>query len=187
MDLRKERTLKNLSAALLDLLQTKTLEQISVSEVCEAAMVRRATFYRHFKGKTELFEYVVANIRKDIQNSRVAAVDAASLDGYCHAMTEELIRLVGENRELVARHGLSRGFAQEIDSLADAIADEFAEHIAESRGLAQPTGAIRTQASFYAHGLIGAVRRWVNEKGSRGEHEEDLLETLRDIASRMFS
>ena len=43
--------------ALLSLLEQRPLESISVTEICEKAMVHRVTFYKHFEDKYDLLEY----------------------------------------------------------------------------------------------------------------------------------
>ena len=55
-DLRIVRTRKLLSTALFDLLESTPYEKISVMDICEKAMVHRATFYNHFEDKEHLLE-----------------------------------------------------------------------------------------------------------------------------------
>ena len=47
-DLRIQKTYAALTRAFTDLLKVKSFEQITVRELCDAAMVRTATFYNHF-------------------------------------------------------------------------------------------------------------------------------------------
>ena len=49
------RTLKILTLALTQLLQVKPFEKISVIDICEKALVPRATFYNYFDDKYEDF------------------------------------------------------------------------------------------------------------------------------------
>ncbi|GHO56693.1 TetR family transcriptional regulator [Ktedonobacter robiniae] len=56
-DLRVRRTYKLLWEALLTLLEQRPFESISVTEICEKAMVHRVTFYKHFEDKYDLLEY----------------------------------------------------------------------------------------------------------------------------------
>lgn len=58
-DLRIVRTRKLLSRALFELLETTPYEKISVLDICERAMVHRATFYNHFEDKDHLLEYTI--------------------------------------------------------------------------------------------------------------------------------
>ena len=40
-----------ITSALIGLLRTKTIEEVSISELCAAAGVGRASFYRNFESK----------------------------------------------------------------------------------------------------------------------------------------
>lgn len=55
-DLRIRRTRKLLWQALLGLLETRRWEDTSVGDICQAAMVHRTTFYKHFENKEDLLE-----------------------------------------------------------------------------------------------------------------------------------
>lgn len=65
-DIRKIRTEKFLSDALLELLSQKSLEEISVRDVCEKAMINRSTFYKTFVDIYDLFEFIINKIRIDV-------------------------------------------------------------------------------------------------------------------------
>ncbi len=45
---------RQLTQALEELLKTKPLEALSVQELCETAMVGRASFYRNFTSKEDI-------------------------------------------------------------------------------------------------------------------------------------
>ena len=55
-DLRVRRTHKLLWEALMAELSERSLEQITVRDICERAMVHRTTFYKHYEDKYALFE-----------------------------------------------------------------------------------------------------------------------------------
>ena len=65
-DLRTKRTNKFLVKALIELLKTNSLENISVQDICDRAMVHRTTFYKHFADKYDLLGYFMDEIRQDI-------------------------------------------------------------------------------------------------------------------------
>ena len=62
MDLRVRRTYKLLVEALTELLADKAYDKISVSDICERAMVNRATFYKHFEDKNHLLLFGIKDI-----------------------------------------------------------------------------------------------------------------------------
>jgi AcrR family transcriptional regulator len=55
-DLRVRRTRKLLQTALMELTIQKGFEAVTVKDICERAMVNRATFYRHHADKYNLLE-----------------------------------------------------------------------------------------------------------------------------------
>lgn len=64
-DLRVKRTRKLLYQALLSLLNQHSFNSISVKEICEEAMVHRATFYTHFNDKYDLLAYSLNQIAEE--------------------------------------------------------------------------------------------------------------------------
>lgn len=57
------RTLYSLQQAMLSMLCQKSFEAIAVGELCEKAMLPRATFYNYFDDKYDLLEYCFMVIR----------------------------------------------------------------------------------------------------------------------------
>lgn len=58
-DLRTVKTKKALHASLLALMERKSFEDITVSELCTEALVSRAAFYAHFADKHALLDYAL--------------------------------------------------------------------------------------------------------------------------------
>jgi AcrR family transcriptional regulator len=55
------RVLKNkqlIKSAFLELLSTKRFEDITVSQICQKALINRSTFYFHYENKVELLEVI---------------------------------------------------------------------------------------------------------------------------------
>src|SRR5215471_13245375 len=59
-DPRIRRTRQLLQGALLQLLRSKTFDDISIQDIADAATVNRATFYDHYTDKFALLEALVA-------------------------------------------------------------------------------------------------------------------------------
>ncbi|MCI8556096.1 MAG: TetR/AcrR family transcriptional regulator [Clostridia bacterium] len=70
-DLRVRRTKKLLTEALLGLMQERAFEKISVNDLCDRAMVHRATFYNHFDDKNDLFNYALDEIEEEMLLSTI--------------------------------------------------------------------------------------------------------------------
>ena len=72
-----------LEEALLLLLEKKSLQEISVSELCAKAGVSRMTFYARYKTKENLFEQIIRTLNKDFINAVGSPfVQNADLDWY---------------------------------------------------------------------------------------------------------
>ena len=57
MDLRIRKTYLALHNAFTELLEEKRFEEFTVNELCDRAMIRRTTFYKHFADKYEYFTF----------------------------------------------------------------------------------------------------------------------------------
>ena len=51
---RHQATMQNITSAFVMLMQGKTLQQISVSDICENANINRSTFYDNFEDLSDL-------------------------------------------------------------------------------------------------------------------------------------
>lgn len=68
-DLRILKTKESLHNALLELLNEKALEAITISEICRKAKVNRGTFYLHYNQVEDLFEEYFKEITADLSRS----------------------------------------------------------------------------------------------------------------------
>jgi AcrR family transcriptional regulator len=69
-DLRIRRTQANLREALIDLIEEKGFDAVTVGDIAERAMVNRATFYRHYPDKyalvTGIFEEAITQMLREV-------------------------------------------------------------------------------------------------------------------------
>src|SRR5215467_10753623 len=66
VDLRVRRTRKLLWEALLAEMSERAFEDISVTDICERAMVHRTTFYKHYEDKYALLEQGIRQMYDDL-------------------------------------------------------------------------------------------------------------------------
>jgi AcrR family transcriptional regulator len=75
MDLRVKKTLREIRSAIMELAKTKPLEQITVKELCEQALINKATFYAHYDNINALIEEIedefVKNLTGEIEYVRL--------------------------------------------------------------------------------------------------------------------
>lgn len=102
-DLRKHKTRRALEEAFYELSETMWIEDITVGDLCEKAMVRRATFYKHFADKYAFFAYVMNNIQRDTNLQQNANPRDISMSEYCINICRSYLRNYEEHPKMVKR------------------------------------------------------------------------------------
>lgn len=69
MDIRIAKTKKGIINAFLELRSKKTIEKITVKELCEKAEINKSTFYAYFKDIYNLSEYLETQIANEVVSS----------------------------------------------------------------------------------------------------------------------
>ena len=83
LDRRSKYSIDSIKKAYFDLIKEKSVEKISVTELCEIADVNRGTFYKYFKDVYDLANYVEDDLvdmfiemtKKNINNTKEILVD----------------------------------------------------------------------------------------------------------------
>ena len=149
-DLRVRRTRANLREALIDLIEAKGFDAVTVGDIAERAMVNRATFYRHYPDKyalvTSIFEEAVNQMLREVplpkhleaitQAEGTSGKKAEQLDvaaAVWSALFEHLARHARLYRVMLGKRGSSWFAAQVRDSFAQAIFQRV--HILSTLGL----------------------------------------------------
>lgn len=121
-DPRAIRTQEALYGAMLELLQQKNLEQISVRDIVALAGVGYNTFFRHYASKEALLESIAAEQISTLFQLSVPVLDSRNL----HTAALALVNYVNENRWLwkTLLTGGAAGFVRaEFLRLAQSVAD----------------------------------------------------------------
>lgn len=81
LDLRVRRTYKFLWDALIGLMSERSFEAITVTDICERAMVHRTTFYKHYEDKYALlYQGIQAQLRVLFEDLNLPVGETAVLD-----------------------------------------------------------------------------------------------------------
>lgn len=100
MTIGASRTLLSLQNTMKSLLCKKSFEEITVGELCEMAMLPRATFYNYFDDKYDLLEYCFMTIRdqldSDYQDGETCVQRMGTLMENCFDFLDENIEIVQE-------------------------------------------------------------------------------------------
>lgn len=144
-DLRVKRTCSLLSLALLDLMQTRSFDKISVMNICERAMVHRATFYLHFTDKYDLLRYIMDRHAEQLTEASIK--DNAE---FIKDAAEKFFRDIEKN------YGAYRNIVQKNDSLTfmKAVSDNIYRVVYGKleRGFDGPKEIIEARAALISGG-----------------------------------
>lgn len=191
-DLRYVRTNQMLCEAFTQLLTKKRFEKITINDLCDAAMVRRATFYTHFVDKYDFFSYYVKQTRKQFADSWPGSKDEQTLYDFSLYMFRQLISFICAHMNLVRNVTNSSAFSILMDILSEEIRSSFLremERLGYSEEFSLPATALPGQefsfpagssssstlseiaASYHAGGIIQILRYWLLVKKDMPQEE----------------
>lgn len=98
-DLRTKKTKKLLREALKTLLRYKSLDDITVKEICEHASINRVTFYDHYFNKEELHNEIISKVEYDIIKEFKKDNSIYYLDKNYRKILQKLVDYFDNNRK----------------------------------------------------------------------------------------
>ena len=161
-DLRIRRTYKLLSESLLDLLSENKFEDISVTDICEKAMIHRTTFYKHFEDKYQLLKFCVKEFQINFSKEN-------NFDYKFNNLTDYYINTMKNILEFITSPKNKSQFVSLLKNNRNSIKTIFHETIVEDVILkledVKKTGnefsvPIHMIAEFYAGSIISVIRWW---------------------------
>jgi len=155
-DPRIRRTRQLLQGALLDLMKTKALDEISVQDITDTATVNRATFYDHYNDKFALHEAMVAGGFHKLLHERNVL-----FDGTCPSAASAIILAACDYLTQIHTGDCTRHNAFEPlmeSAMVAAIRRVLIEGIRDH----QPSSALSPEmiATTAAWAIYGAVKQW---------------------------
>ena len=156
-DLRVIKTKASLQEALIELLQEKELDKISISELCKKANVNRGTFYLHYQDIAELFEEYFHDMTEDL---RIAYYEPYLLTHYkIENLSSDMIRIFHHVEKykqfykiVFNRKTPMMYYYQLFEIIRNYIIDSISELNLEYK---------EYTASYQANAIIGLVIQWV--------------------------
>ena len=186
LDLRIQKTHTALINAFLQLLQTKRFENITINELCELAMVRRATFYKHFADKYEFFTFFVQWIQREFRNRIVPQEhDRNGVSPYIDIIRFAL-DFLDENETIV--HSVMESNAFPL--LLDLISEQIILDVKESLQTDQNNGkelllSPELMAFSYTGALLNILRWWIGHKDQMSK--EEIVAQIQKVFDKLYA
>ncbi len=166
-DLRIRRTYKLLFEALLALLEEQPFERISVTDICDKAMVHRTTFYKHFEDKYHLLKYGIKELQKDFSEKSLTNENFNNPKQYYLDIFKHVLKYMSTNPKMYSLV-LARN---EMDSVLSMFSKLIVEDIIYKLEVNEKTGIkhlipIPVIANFYAGALLSLISWWLRNSES---------------------
>lgn len=179
MDLRIQKTYLALHKAFTELLEEKRFESFTVNELCDRAMIRRATFYKHFADKYEYFTFYMKETVADFQGNLAPAVLDSGVHGYLLHMSRELLRFMRQHDRLVRNVRDSSMFPLLLSILLDQISQDVIQVLCRGKPETRDKRKMEGIAAFYAGGLTNTLFQTI--KNDDPINEEDFIRIISDF------
>ncbi len=171
-------TRRLLKENLIEILKKKTIQQVSVTELCAAAGINRSTFYAHYSIPMD----VLTEIKKDFAEQLAQSLEQIREENSPRHFLSCICEYIYENRE-IERIILSNSNEDEV--LEAALVSSF-----QVWGTASPfmqlheedEEARRLTMVFYYHGIFRVIREWIRQDMTKSP--EEVAEILYSILFR---
>ncbi|SET60750.1 transcriptional regulator, TetR family [[Clostridium] aminophilum] len=174
-DLRILKTQERLQNALLELLDTKELKEITVKEICEKAGISRNAFYQHYGYKEDLYDQMVARATEGIRDSLMPIIQDASAvrEETIVSYAEHIVEGISEVRELiyVMLKGDDGKFLRQLTDLI------FGQNLTNALSFfdMKDSEELRLYYEFQSAGMAAFIIKWILDEGLSEEKAAKLL------------
>ena len=175
LDLRIQKTYMALEEAFTKLLEEKPFESITTNELCDAAMIRRTTFYKHFTDKYDYFSFFVSNMINRSRNNVSIEILKEDPVKYTELRLKEHISFLKEHKKLVKNLTASNMITFFLLCLQKQIDNEIRTILKET-GEYEPSPELDFTLSLYSGALLSSIGWWLDHPDTFSERElADLL------------
>ncbi len=186
-DRRIARSKRALRTALIELMEERGLDNVSVNDLCARADLNRGTFYNHFHDKDDLLTTLEDEIIADLERIQDQMKGLTVMDLVRYRTRKQplpflvdlfdYLREQGDFLHAVTGPGGDIRFAPR---LRDSVCANLIQSILHERYRENPTPFVEYYVAFFATAYLGVIEHWI-ETGMKESSEEMAL-----IAMRLF-
>lgn len=190
MDLRIKKTYRALFDAFTELLEEHRFEDLTVAMLCDRALIRRTTFYKHFRDKNDYFAFYIDELMTGLPQNRTDAADAEPFDdvqALRHEVFEDAMNMILAHEQLMDNILASSMSGMLTGMICDRIARSIRERVMSS--LAEDALApvsLETTSEFIAGGIIRLFTNWW-ESGRALERRPEIADVVDALFERTMT
>ena len=157
------------------MMEEMPFEDIKVKELCDRAMIRKSTFYKHFADKFELLAFIVKETINDF-NERIRR-DSPTDDpvAFYNKMLDYVFEFAKANQKLIRSAIRSDSLVLLLNIMSQQVMPDICQKLkqVQARGHRMPASP-EVMATFFAGGISESLRSWFTsgKKCSAGGHQK---------------
>lgn len=156
-DRRVKYTKMVLRQSLLELMKTRPLNKITVTDICQQADINRGTFYSHYADPYDLLEQIEAELLDEIKASIERSLQVENIS----TLLAEIFQTIQRNSDLCKTLFSEFGDKEFLKRILYIAHDRSVQEWKASAGGAIPQEQLEWMYTFTANGSIGIIQEWV--------------------------
>lgn len=156
-DLRIVRTRRLLSNTLLDMMEEESIEKISVIDLCNKAMVNRATFYAHFEDKYHLLTFALEELKDGLYASFTRDMKLTTPMEALNALLKIAVEFFFDEHNHIANIMRYNHNGKVLASIQDSLAQSLKYQFSKFKDTYDVKIPIHLIANFYAGGMVSVA------------------------------
>lgn len=184
LDLRVQKTRTALLRALYELLCEKSFDKITITELCDRAVIRKATFYKHFGDKNELFSYMIREMQLRAQEEKAVQYDPANPQSYYNSIFRYFLEFLEHNEQFIRKILSSNARSNLIDLMAEQAMLDLKEHFKADTTRAGIQADPEMLAALYTGALIHCGEWWITQ--TPRPDKEVILAQCTELMKKLF-
>lgn len=170
-DLRIVRTRKLLSNTLLDMMEEQSIEKISVIDLCNRAMVNRATFYAHFEDKYHLLAFALEELKDSVYAEFTKDFKAANPSEMLKALMLMAIEFLFDKQNHVTNVIFNNRNEKVISTIQDSLSQSIKYQLAKFKDNYDIAIPVQMLSAFFAGGLVNLAIWCIDNPGKCSYNE----------------
>lgn len=157
-DLRIVKTKKHIYEALVEIMEHKSFEEIKVSEICEAALINRSTFYAHFEDKYELFNSLMNDLKSKLKNEIESKIEYQNVEEFYKVTIDIILNHLDENKNIYLKMMINNRNSVAMDMIYDTLKESIQARMESYYEGDIPVDIV---TNFYIGGINNVVMLWL--------------------------
>jgi len=168
---RTKYTMELIKEVFLELLESKKLPQITVTEICKQADINRGTFYLHYKDPYELFEALQKEFTQEIMDTLGQGASLCTTE-------QSMINLLNIIQDKKTIYQILISESGENNFLSQVLLEDFLLRNGEDAD-SQKTFSMDYTLTYMVHGSLGIINQWLES------NSEDSPQTIARLISSL--